>query len=197
MANQISNNQPTQSIEFFSNLVNDFFMKQVKKRESPLPIYTGCYSYKNKFLKTYDFICAKYKSCFSLMIALSYNQLNRTVTALDYFGAEGKQVCLNEDEYANLTHVVPKTPLKRWEFMRESEVLALYRLDENNWSTRFFKAIVIQIPYDFQNSLNSDNYLLDFGDGYRQYVPQKFVTHIYDKWMENLENVSLKDYLAK
>ena len=56
MANQISNNQPTQSIEFFSNLVNDFFMKQVIKREPPLPIYTGCYSYKNKFLEKYDFI---------------------------------------------------------------------------------------------------------------------------------------------
>ena len=180
--------------DFLNDLVDNFFTQPVKKRSPPYPIYAGCYSFKNKCPKNFDFLCVKYNGIFSLMINLNFSA--NILTALNYFENEIIPIQFQSPgDWLSLPILSTQIPLKRWEHQKGSLVLSLYKIDENNWSNRFFKATVLKCPFELIKEGVNDSYLLDFDHGITQLVPEKFISYLPEDWKSSLENASLYDYL--
>lgn len=189
------------SPESAKDMVKNFFMDKIKTRSPPMPNYSGCYAYKQKQPKPNSFVCAKYKDFFPLMITVSFDLQTQELTAIDTTDLDLNEVVpiqMNSiDDWTPLPTIIPDKPIGRWEHSKNSKVLSLYKQSDrdDSWTNRFFKATVIKRPCDKAQDQGERGYLLDFGDGIQQNVPEQFVVYFADAWNSVGENAILKHYL--
>ncbi|KAK8889710.1 hypothetical protein M9Y10_034463 [Tritrichomonas musculus] len=174
--------------EKIKQMLRSFFKGSIKTKASPLPLYCGCYAYKLKDLKEGNFICARIissdnKPHYYLYIVAKY--ANDICEAYDPEKAdtEMKLISLKEGEWTPLPTVIPERPLKRWEHSKDSEVLSLFQEDDE-WTTEFYPAKVLVIPWQRQNE-DIRGYELEFeGSSSKHIVPENFIVQYSKMWKE-------------
>lgn len=188
------------SPESVNDMVKNFFMDKIKTR-SPVPPFAGCYSYRQKTPKPYSFVCGKYNDFFPLMLTISFDPKTDMLTVIDSTDVDSNGVKTIElkslNDWTPLPSVIPDKPIGRWEYSKNSTVLSLYKQSEagDSWTNRFFKATVIKRPCDKAHDQEERGYILDFGDGIQQNVPEQFVVNYSESWSSVGEKALLKNYL--
>jgi hypothetical protein len=158
-----------------------FFQEPIRKKNAPLPPYTGCRAFRNmKDVSQGAFICANHRDSFMLMIVVKVE--SDVCAAVDPTAGDIQVVDLGKNDWTPLTTVIPEKPQKRWEHASGAEVLSLYP-NGDEWTTEFYRAKVRVQPCERPDD-EERGYLLDFGDGEKVSVPEKFVISVPDWWKE-------------
>ncbi|OHT13554.1 hypothetical protein TRFO_03300 [Tritrichomonas foetus] len=164
-----------------SAMMQDFFKSKIKTRLSPIPMYCGCYAFRNKTPKEGHFVCAHIDGNFILMIVSHFEDGICSVFDPTDFDSEIKIIKLKNDEWTPLPTIIPERPIKRWEHAKDSTVLSLWPNQDGTWTTAFYKATVKLQPCDRAD--NEDRgYELDFGDNMVHVVPEKFIVTFPEGW---------------
>jgi hypothetical protein len=161
-------------------MMHAFFKGNIKKRSAPIPTYCGCYAWRNPGARYGDFVCAKIRNSYILMIVIQFT--NNTCSVFDPTDVDDgvKIVELQKEEWTPLPTVIPEKPLKRWEHGKDSTVLSLWP-NGDEWTTEFYKATVRQQPCERMDN-EERGYSLDFGEDTKVIVPEKFVVAFPDIW---------------
>lgn len=166
-------------------LMHDFYTSKIRLRVSPIPIFCGCYSCRDKNrLKEGNFICARIDENYILMIVLYYDKENKICSAYDPADVDHDKinvVKLQYDDWTPLPTDIPEKPIKRWEHAKDSTVLSLWPIQDGTWTSVFYKATVKLQPCERADN-EERGYELDFGDNQIHIVPEKFVVTFPDNW---------------
>ena len=179
------------SNEEVQNLLTTFFKGKIKTKASPIPPNCGCYAHRNKTPSKGHFICYKSgKLKYLLMVVLSFKE--SVTVAYDPTELQAGTIQLQSNQWNPLPTMIPEKPSSRWEYPKNSMVLALYpRDDELRWTSEFYPAKVIQRPSDLDKNSSDENYVrgyqLDFGENDRdiQLVPEQFVVFYAPDWKKD------------
>jgi hypothetical protein len=122
-------------------MMNGFFKGDIKKRSAPMPIYCGCYAWRNPQAHPGHFVCGNCRNSYILMIVINFE--NEICSVFDPTDVDDgiKVVHLKKEEWTPLATVIPEKPIKRWEHPKDSTVLSLWP-NGNEWTTEFYKATV-------------------------------------------------------
>lgn len=174
------------SREEVHQLMGRFFKGSIRRQSTGLPLNCGCNSHKIKHPQKGDFVCARYHNTCILMIVLEFKTDScRLYDPTDIDGGI-KWVELGMDDWTPLPTVIPERPTAKWEYSRGSQVLSLWRSDPHTeWTTEFYKALVLERPCD-RSDFQSRGYLLDFGDGVTDVVPEQFIVAFPNGWDRNM-----------
>jgi hypothetical protein len=166
------------------NKLTAFFLSKPQTRMpgQPLPVHAGCRAYLRRAVIPGQFICGRYRNVFTLMIVVSA-QPDEFVTAYSPVEALNavEPVQLEPAFWTPLPTVIPDKPQQRWEFVRDSQVLALWKRSEDDWTTEFFEAKVVSRPCDRADE-PVRGYLLEFKDLGTAVVPEHFVVAGPSAW---------------
>jgi hypothetical protein len=158
-----------------------FFQEPARKKNAPLPPYTGCWAFRNtKDVSQGAFVCANYRDSFMLMIVVKVE--NEVCSAVDPTAGNIEVVDLSKTDWTPLTTVIPEKPQKRWEHTTGTEVLSLFP-NGKEWTTEFYRAKV-RVPPCERREDGERGYILDFGDSAKISVPEKFVVSVPEQWKE-------------
>lgn len=173
-------------------MLKAFFEGNIKTRQAPIPMYCGCYAYKNKQMKEGNFICARIiasdnKPHYYLYIVAKY--ANNICEAYDPEKADKEMnlISLKDEDWTPLPTVIPERPLKRWEHSIDTPVLSLFP-ETDFWTTEFYQAKVLVLP---SQRINADvrGYELEFdGSSSKHVVPEKFIVTYSKQWQEEDKN---------
>ena len=165
--------------------LDEWFMKEIKKAEAPMPYYAGCHSNKMKVkyvsnLKSdnHIIICGKYGDEYHLMVFINFS--DDKLTAFDIFAGDGIELKLDVNEWTPLPAAIPKGLISRWEYQCGTKVMALKK-EGDNWTNKFFPATVKKRPCDRKNE-EVRGYLLAFEDNTEMIIPEKYVVPDSEKW---------------
>lgn len=164
-------------------MLYSFYKEKIKTKAAPIPTYCGCYANRCKTLSYGNFVCARYQNQYLLMIV--HQADNDSVECINPKDPSGVQVVrLPLDQITPLPRLIPEKPLARWEHARQANVLSLWPLDNGEWTSTFFPAVVVDRPCDRQDANSPDNprgYKLSFSDD-QFIVPEQFVVTFPDQW---------------
>ena len=167
--------------EEIHSLLLNLWKGKPKTRAPPIPNYCGCYAYRAKTTSPNNFICANTGNSFVLMIVYKFE--NDLVYAYDPDDPNDpvRIIKLTADKWTPLPTIIPEKPLARWEYAKQTKVLALCPTNDT-WSTNFYPAVVISRPCDSVGDEEvKRGYKLDFGD--EEYiVPEQYVVNFPDNW---------------
>ena len=96
-------------------MLRDFFKGNIKLRASPLPVYCGCYAFKNKEIKEGNFICARiispdHKPHYYLYIVAKFAHNICEAYDPEKADTEMNLISLKENEWTPLPTVIPERP---------------------------------------------------------------------------------------
>jgi hypothetical protein len=157
----------------------DFFRGDIKRMIAPIPNYAGCYARRIPNVAPGSFVCARLRNAYVLMVMWRSDG-----NAYDLYDpgdlSDGvKPVTLPKEDWTPLPTIITEKPLKRWEYSKNSPVLALRRSGDA-WTTEFFQAVIAQQPCERPDE-EPRGYRLRFEDG-EQIVPEKFVAVYSEEW---------------
>jgi hypothetical protein len=160
---------------------SDFFGREMHCRSAPIPNWSGCYAAKMPNVKYGMFVCARSSGTYMLMIVLQ-EFADKLISAFDPTEVKDgiKVVELPKSEWTPLPTVFPENPTKRWEHARGTTILSLFPLDDGEWTTVFYEAVVKQQPSERTDDKRL--YSLLFDDGSQADVGEQFVVGILDEW---------------
>jgi hypothetical protein len=115
-----------------------------------------------------------------LMIVVKVDK--EVCSAVDPTAGDIQVVELGKNDWTPLTTVIPEKPQKRWEHANGAEVLSL-NPSGKEWTTEFYRAKVRVQPCERPDD-EERGYILDFGDGEKVSIPEKFVVYVPDPWKE-------------
>lgn len=187
-----------------TNRINDllkiFFLEQPKLSSSPYPPHTGCYAFRKKtdHPKKDSFVCARQNDKFILMIIIGSE--NKLVDAIDTSDVEDnvEPIKLENVDWTPMPVNFPEKPQSRWEHAINSFVLSLYKTNpsvNDSWTKQFFRAQIKQRPCDITDD-SDRGYMLDFGDGIQQKVPEQFVSNIPKEWVADSQKALLSAFFS-
>ena len=167
--------------EMVQQWMSDFFKSELKKRSPPIPATCGCYSHKIVEPHYGDFVCARYKDSFILMIVLKCDKQTGVCSVFDPTDIENgvNVVDLPREDWIALATMIPDVPKRRWEYPGYAEVLSLWP-NGDDWTTEFYKATVKRLPCERMDK-TLRGYELNF-EGEVRVVPEKFVVTFKDSW---------------
>lgn len=173
------------TIQEVQTLMAQFFKGTLIRHQSgTIAVNCGCHADKMKQPKPGDFVCAHCHGSSILMIVLKFERQVCFVYDPTDIDNGIKVVKLNLDEWAPLPTIIPLNPSPKWEYSKGTKVLSLWRPDvHSEWTTEFYTATVIDRPCDrISDDPKSRGYLLDFGEGSRDIVPEQFVVTLPEGW---------------
>ena len=185
MINDCRNNVKTETDKHFptseevAQMMQEFFKGKIKTKISPIPMYCGCYAFRNKTPKEGHFVCAHIDDSFTLMIVSQFE--DGICSVFDPADNEITVRKLKNDEWTPLPTIIPEKPIKRWEHAKDSTVLSLWPNQDGTWTTEFYKATVRLQPCE-RADCDERGYELDFGDNNIRIVPEKFVVTFPESW---------------
>ncbi|KAK8887244.1 hypothetical protein M9Y10_038282 [Tritrichomonas musculus] len=177
----VSNEQKIPTKAEITAIMHDFFTSKIKTKQSPMPVYCGCYAANYKVPKEGHFVCARIDGNFFLMIVLNYADGICSVYDPTDVESDIKIIQLKNDDWTPLPTIIPERPAKRWEHSKGSTVLSLWPIQDGSWTTAFYPATVKLQPCERADA-DVRGYELDFGDNQLHVVPEKFVVTFPEQW---------------
>ena len=89
---------------------------------------------------------------------------------------------IQDVDWVPMPEVLPEKPLSRYEFGPHDAILALRRGADGNWGTVFLPARLVTAPSKRLSPKNERGYELQFGDGTKGIVPEKFAVLFPPHW---------------
>ena len=169
------------SRETVRDLVHSFFTDPIETRSSPLPIHSGCYSYRISHPIYGQYVCGRLNGSFILMIVINCSSETGKCSVFDPADIDNgiNVIELSAEDWIALPTVIPARPVMRWEFPVGTEVLALWP-NGSEWTTEFYKARVVSPPHARGEDAER-GYELSFDEEVKV-VPEKFVVKMKDEW---------------
>ena len=132
-------------------IINEFFKGNVKKASHPIPFNCGCCADKIKSPHPGDFICARCHNSFFLMIVWKFE--NQICYVFDPTALESgvNIIELHLEDWTPLPTSIPEIPTPSYEYSKSEDVLSLWKADNTEWTTEFYKAKVLLRPSDKMN----------------------------------------------
>lgn len=181
-----SNPQTNLSNNQLHQMLDNFYKTPLIPKSGPLPNYAGIFAYNRKKPAPRQFICARIKKNFFLMLIVKGN--DKEVYCVDPASTEN-QVTINtvqNNDWMPLTSIIPEKPNPKYECSKGGHVLSLY-LSDDGWTSEFYEAIVILSPSDNNRLNHGRGYTLDFGsDGMTNdivpNIPEQYVVKFPESW---------------
>jgi hypothetical protein len=168
------------------NKLAAFFLSKPQTRTSPLPVYTGCRASGRRSVPPGQFICARWRDAFCLMIVVTQPSEGVCIAYSPTAQYRGRQQFVEPMQFEGnswtpLPTVFPEKPQQRWEFARDTQVLALWKPADGEWTTEFYEAKVVSRPSDRANE-EVRGYLLAFTEFGQAVIPEQYVVADASIW---------------